>query len=148
MLKGVNWIAVLIAFVLLEVLGYLWYGLVFSSAWLAEMNAIGLKPDVSSAAQTKSIAEGAVLIIVQVIGLAWLLRRLGASGLQAGLSAGLAAWFFFGLTTQGMEYAYMGFTPKLMAINCGQLALAYLLAGAVLGAVRIGAPASDAAAAA
>jgi hypothetical protein len=146
MLKGVNWIAVLIAFVLLEVLGYLWYGLVFSSAWLAEMNAIGLKPDVSSAAQTKSIAEGAVLIIVQVIGLAWLLRRLGTSGLQAGLSAGLAAWFFFGLTTQGMEYAYMGFTPKLMAINCGQLALAYLLAGAVLGAVRIGAPAADAAA--
>jgi hypothetical protein len=139
MLKGVNWIAVLIAFVLLEVLGYLWYGLIFSSAWVAEMNAIGLKPDMSSAAQTKSIAEGAVLILVQVIGLAWLLRRLGASSLHAGLIAGLAAWFFFGLTAQGMEYVYMGFTPKLMAINCGQLAISYLLAGAVLGAVKFGA---------
>ena len=147
MLKGVNWIAVLIAFVLLEVVGYLWYGLIFSSAWLAEMNAIGLKPDMSSAAQTKSIAEGAVLILVQVVGLAWLLRRLGASSLQAGLSAGLAAWVFFGLTAQGMEYVYMGFTPKLMAINCGQLAISYLVAGAVLGAVKFGASAAAPAAA-
>lgn len=147
MLKGVNWIAVLIAFVLLEVLGYVWYGMVFSSAWVAEMNAIGLKPDMSGAAQTKSIAEGAVLIIVQVVGLAWLLARLGASTLRAGLAAGLAAWVFFGLTTQGMEYVYMGFTPKLMAINCGQLAIAYLVAGAVLGAVKFGARAANPAAA-
>lgn len=147
MLKGVNWIAVLIAFVLLEVLGFVWYGMVFSSAWLAEMNAIGLKPDMSSAAQFRSIGEGAVLIIVQVVGLSWLLRRLGATSLQAGLTAGFAAWFFFGLTTQGMEYVYMGFTPKLMAINCGQLALAYLLAGAVLGGVKFGASAGAPAAA-
>jgi hypothetical protein len=147
MLKGVNWIAVLIAFVLLEVLGYVWYGMVFSSAWVAEMNAVGLKPDMSGAAQTKSIAEGAVLIIVQVVGLAWLLGRLGASSLRAGLAAGLAAWVFFGLTTQGMEYVYMGFTPKLMAINCGQLAIAYLVAGAVLGAVKFGARAANPAAA-
>jgi Protein of unknown function (DUF1761) len=147
MLKGVNWIAVLIAFVLLEGLGFIWYGMVFSSAWLAEMTAIGLKPDMSSAAQTKSLAEGAVLILVQVVGLSWLLRRLGASSLQAGLTAGFAAWFFFGLTTQGMEYVYMGFTPKLMAINCGQLALAYLLAGAVLGGVKFGASAGAPAAA-
>jgi Protein of unknown function (DUF1761) len=147
MLKSVNWIAVVIAFVLLEVLGYLWYGMIFSSAWLAEMNAIGLKPDMSGAAQTRSIAEGAVLIILQVVGLAWLLRRLGASGLLAGLGAGLAAWVFFGLTAQAMEYVYMGFTPKLMAINCGQLAISYLLAGAVLGVVKFGASAAAPAAA-
>jgi hypothetical protein len=139
MLKGVNWIAVLIAFVLLEVLGYLWYGMVFNKAWMAEMTAIGLKPDMSSSAQTTSLIEGAVLILVQVVGLSWLTGKLGANNLQAGLMAGLAAWVFFGLTTQGMEYVYMGFTPKLMAINCGQLALAYLLAGATLGGVRFGA---------
>jgi hypothetical protein len=139
MLKGVNWIAVLIAFVLLEVLGYVWYGMVFNKAWMAEMTAIGLKPDMSSSAQTTSLIEGAVLILVQVVGLSWLIGKLGASSLQAGLMAGLAAWVFFGLTAQGMEYVYMGFTAKLMAINCGQLALAYLLAGATLGGVKFGA---------
>jgi hypothetical protein len=144
MLKGINWISVIIAFVLLEVLGYVWYGMVFSSAWAAEMTAIGLKTDMSGAPQTAAIIEGAVLILVQVLGLSWLLRRLGAATLQAGLMAGLAAYVFFGLTTQLMEYVYMGFTPKLMAINCGQLALAYLLAGAVLGGVKFGAAAQPA----
>jgi hypothetical protein len=139
MLKGVNWIAVLIAFVLLEVLGYVWYGVVFSKSWAAEMTAIGLKPDMSGGAQTTSLIEGAVLILVQVVGLSWLTGKLGANSLQAGLTAGLAAWVFFGLTAQGMEYVYMGITPKLMAINCGQLALAYLLAGATLGGVKFGA---------
>jgi hypothetical protein len=139
MLKGVNWIAVLIAFVLLEVLGYLWYGMVFNKAWMAEMTAVGLKPDMSSTAQTTSLIEGAVLIIVQVVGLSWLIGKLGANSLQAGLMAGLAAWVFFGLTAQAMEYVYMGFTPKLMAINCGQLGLSYLLAGATLGGVKFGA---------
>ena len=47
-----------------------------------------------------------------------------------------SAWFFFGLTTQGMEYVYMGFTPKLMAINCGQLLISYVVAGAVLGGLK------------
>ena len=147
MLKGINWISVIIAFVVLEVVGYLWYGMVFSSAWMAEMTAAGLKADPSGGMQAISIAEGAVLILIQILGLSWLLRRLGAASLQTGVTAAFAAWFFFALPTQAMEYVYMGFSPKLMAINCGQLLVAYLLAGAVLGGVKIGAGASQPAAA-
>jgi len=140
MLKGVNWIAVLVAVVLLEVIGFLWYGMIFSSAWVAEMNAVGLRPDMSGSAQTTSIALGAVLIIIEVLGLAWLLRRLETTNWRVGALDGFSAWFFFGLTTQGMEYVYMGFTPKLMAINCGQLLLSYVVAGAVVGGLKFGAP--------
>jgi len=140
MLKGVNWIAVLVAVVLLEIIGYVWYGMIFSSAWAAEMTAIGLKPDMSASAQTASIAMGAVLIIVEVLGLAWLMRRLETTNWRVGALDGFTAWFFFGLTTQGMEYVYMGFTPKLMAINCGQLLLSYVVAGAVVGGLKFGAP--------
>jgi|GEM_PF-383388 len=140
MLKGVNWIAVLVAVVLLEIIGYVWYGMIFSSAWAAEMTAIGLKPDMSASAQTTSIAMGAVLIIVEVLGLAWLMRRLETTNWRVGALDGFTAWFFFGLTTQGMEYVYMGFTPKLMAINCGQLLLSYVVAGAVVGGLKFGAP--------
>jgi len=140
MLKGVNWIAVLVAVVLLEAIGFLWYGMVFSSAWTAEMTAIGLTPEMSSSAQTTSIALGAVLIIVEVLGLAWLMRRLETTNWRIGALDGFTAWFFFGLTTQGMEYVYMGFTPKLMAINCGQLLVSYVVAGAVLGGLKFRAP--------
>ena len=140
MLKGVNWIAVLVAVVLLEAIGYLWYGMVFSSAWTAEMSAIGLKPDTSASAQTTSIALGALLIVVEVLGLAWLMRRLETTNWRVGALDGFTAWFFFGLTTQGMEYVYMGFTPTLMAINCGQLLVSYVVAGAVLGGLKFRAP--------
>jgi len=140
MLKGVNWIAVLVAVVLLEAIGYLWYGMVFSSAWTAEMSAIGLKPDTSASAQTTSIALGALLIVVEVLGLAWLMRRLETTNWRVGALDGFTAWFFFGLTTQGMEYVYMGFTPRLMAINCGQLLVSYVVAGAVLGGLKFRAP--------
>ena len=144
MFKGVNWIAVIIAFVALEALGFLWYGVLFSSAWMAEMKAVGLNPDTSQAAQVRSLTEGAVLIIVQLLGLSWLLRRLGATSFGAGAMAALAAFVVFALTTAGMEYVYMGFTPKLMAINCGQNLLAYLLGGAILGGLKIGRAAAPA----
>jgi len=136
MLKGVNWIAVLVAVVLLEAIGFLWYGMIFAASWTAEMNAIGLKPEMSASAQTTSIALGAVLIIVEVLGLAWLMRRLETTNWRVGALDGFTAWFFFGLTTQGMEYVYMGFTPKLMAINCGQLLISYVVAGAILGGLK------------
>ena len=75
-----------------------------------------------------------------------MLRKVGAATLAAGVTAALAAYVFFALPTQGTEYAYMGFTPKLMAINCGQLLISYLLAGAVLGGVKFGRAAAPAAA--
>src|SRR5947209_17916477 len=115
MLKGVNWIAVLIAFVLLEAVGYLWYGMVFSKAWVAEMNAIGLKPDMSSGAQTTSLIEGAVLILVQVLGLSWLIGKAGANSLQSGLMAGLCARVFLGLTAQAMELVVEGLCTNVLA---------------------------------
>ena len=95
MLKGVNWIAVLIAFVLLEVVGYVWYGMIFKASWMAEMTAVGLKPDISSGAQTTSIVEGMVLTIVQILGLAWLFGRLGVSSVGAGLTTAFAVWVVF-----------------------------------------------------
>ena len=138
MLKGVNWISVLIAVVLVEVLGYLWFGMLFSASWTAETTAVGLKPDMSDTAQTTSLIEGVVVTFVLVLGMAWLVGRLGANTFQSGMMAGFWAWLFFGLTTQALEYVYMGFTPMLMAINGGYLLLAFLIAGAVLGGVKVG----------
>ena len=92
----------------------------------------------SDTAQTTSLIEGVVVTFVLVLGMAWLVGRLGANTFQSGMMAGFWAWLFFGLTTQALEYVYMGFTPMLMAINGGYLLLAFLIAGAVLGGVKVG----------
>lgn len=146
MLKGINWIAVLVAIVAVQALGYLWYGMAFSARWMAEMDAVGLTVDTSAGNQTASMIQGILITVVMVIGLAWLMGRLGATGLMGGVTTGLAAWFFFSLTTQALEYVYMGFTPTLMAINVGYQLLAFVVGGAVLGTVKFGRSAAAAAA--
>lgn len=147
MLKGINWVAVLIAVVLIQALGFLWFGMVFSDAWLAGMQAEGVTIDMSGGSQMTSTLQGVVLSLVTVVGIAWLMGKVGADGLQGGVMTALAAWFFFSLTTQAQEYVYMGFAPNLMAINVGYQLVAFVLAGAVLGVVKFGRAAGAAAAA-
>ncbi len=131
MLKGVNWIAVLVAVVLLEALGFLWYGPLFGARWVT---ALGKTPDMSNTGLLMSL--GVVNTVIIVLGLSWLLRRLGAGSLQAAIMGALAAWFFFDFTTMAIDYLYVGHTAELVLINMGYQLVSYLAAGAVLGLIR------------
>ena len=132
---------------LLQVVGYLWYGIIFNTDWMAEMQAVGLTVDVSSQSQTQSMILGVIVTLVMVLGMAWLIRRLGVTGLKGCVMTGLTAWFFFNLTTEALEYVYMGFTPTLMAINVGDQLLSFVVAGAALTMVKFGQSADNAIAA-
>jgi hypothetical protein len=59
----------------------------------------------------------------------------------------VAAWFFFSLTTQSLEYLYMGMTLRLLELNASFQLVSFAIAGATLNLVKFGAPASAAAAA-
>ncbi|MDO8380408.1 DUF1761 domain-containing protein [Phenylobacterium sp.] len=131
MLKNINWIAVLISVVLLEGLGFLWYGPLLGEAWSAAYrNSIGRDPDMTNMAVTQSL--GVVNTLILVIGLAWVFARMGINSL-AGIGAAAAVWFFFNFTTMAIEYLYMGLAPNLVLINMGYQLVSYLVAGAVLG---------------
>lgn len=140
MLKGVNWIAVLIAVVAIEGLGFVWYGPLFGTAWEA---ALGYELDTSNANLKMSL--GVVNAIIIVSGLAWLTGRLGATSLVQSVTVSLTAWFFFNFTTQALEYLYMGLSQQLVLINMGYQFVSYALAGAVLALVKFGRPAAAAA---
>lgn len=131
MLKGINWLAVAIAVVLLEVLGFLYYGFVVTKAWTdAYTTDLGRAPDMSNAAVSQSI--GVVVTIILVTGLAWALKRMAITG-AAAIGAALAVWFFFNFTTMAVDYVYMGMSLTLVGINMGYQLLSYLIAGAVIG---------------
>lgn len=131
MLKGINWIAVLVAVVLLEVLGFAWYSYLFGEAWSsAFQTSLGRAPDMSNVAVSQSV--GAINTVILVTGLAWVLRRLGVTGLAAAGTAGLV-WLFFNFTTMAIDWIYMALSPTLVAINMGYQLAAYLIAGAVIG---------------
>jgi hypothetical protein len=131
MLKGITWLAVAIAVVLLEVLGFVYYGVLVQGPWTAAYTAsLGRAPDMSTAAVSQSI--GVVNTVILVIGVSWALRRMGITG-TAAIGAALAVWFFFDFTTMAVDYVYMAMSPTLVGINMGYQLLSYLIAGAVIG---------------
>lgn len=131
MFKGINWLAVAIAVVLLEVLGFVYYGFIANAAWTAAYTAsLGRAPDMSNAAVMQSI--GVVNTVILVTGLAWITRRLGGAG-TAVIGASLAVWFFFDFTTMAVDYVYMAMSTALVGLNMLYQFLSYLIAGAVLG---------------
>jgi len=131
MSKGVNWMAVLVAVVLLEVLGYVWYTFLFAARWTA---ALGHTPDPSQ--QNLMMGLGVVTTAISVVGLAWLIGRLEAGSLPKAVGVALAAWFFFNFTTMAVDYLYLGHTAELVAINMAYQLVAYALAGAVIGLMK------------
>ena len=128
MLKGVNWIAVLVSVVVLEIVGFLWYAVIFQQVWMA---ALGAPQDPKPMAVAQTL--GMINTLIIVIGIDWLLRRLNVAGLAATVTAALTAWLFFDFTTMAIDYFYVGHTATLVLINMGYQLVAYALAGAVFG---------------
>src|SRR5512143_3894770 len=137
MLKGVNWIAVIVATIVLQELGFVWFGPLFGKAWMAAMGKTA-----TSGGSNLLMAVGVVNTFVCVTGLAWLINRVGAATLSAAVMTSVAAWFFFSLTTQSLEYLYMGMSLQVLVLNAGYQLVAFIFAGAMLNWVRIGAPAA------
>jgi hypothetical protein len=121
--------------VLLEALGFLWYGPLFGQTWMA---ALPYKADMSNA--SAMLAVGVVNTLVVTVGLAWLTSRLDAVTLAASVGVCLAAWFFFDFTTQALEYLYMGLPALLVCINMGFQLACYVITGVVLALVKVGRP--------
>ncbi len=134
MLKGISWIAVVVAVLLLEVIGYLWYAVLFVKPWTDALTAFGHTPTGANVAVMQGL--GIVNTLVLVLGLAWLTARLQARSLGATVGVALTAWLVFSFTTQSLEYLFMEMPANFLAINAGYQMVAYALAGAVLGLIR------------
>ena len=128
MLKGVNWIAVAVATVVFEVVGFVWYAVVFKDAWVAAGGSTHM-----NLSQGAAYGLGLLNTIVIMTGLAWLLGRLGRTGLMASVGGALAAWLFFDFTTMSLDYLYEGQSAALVQINIGEQLVSYLLAGVIFG---------------
>jgi hypothetical protein len=128
MLRGVNWIAVVAATIVLEVVGYIWYGVVFKDAWIAAGGSTHM-----SLSQGAAYGLGMVNTLIVNIGLAWLLARLGRTGLVPSIVGALIAWLFFDFTTMALDFLYEGQSAALVEINMGLQLVSYLLAGAIFG---------------
>lgn len=138
-MKGINWVGVIVALVVSQAVGFVWYGLVFEQQWIA---LSGVNPD---SANGLAMVWGAVQNLVVAIGLAWLTARTGMTGWVNGAMAGLIACVFFGLATMSLRFIYGADNGGLIPIDGGYMLIQYALSGALVGGLKFGRAATAAA---
>lgn len=131
-MKNVNWLGLVVALVAGQAIGILWYGNLFSAAWmeaqrLTEADFVG---------QDWKMGLGVLNMIVILLGLDWLIRRLGADGYVAGAKIALSICVCFALTVAALNYIYAAGALSLLLIDGGYQVVTYTIAGALLGGLK------------
>lgn len=129
---------ILLASVLFYMVGFLWYGGIFADTW---MELSGVTQDSAEATMGPAMAIGFVISVMQVIGLAGILKLAGGFTLGKGVKIGVMTWFFFALPFVCYAWIYSANAlsanaTKMLAIDASHLFFAYLVAGAALGMMR------------
>ncbi len=130
---GMNGYAIVLAAAASFMFGWLWYGVLFSGAWL---EACGKSPE-----EVKG-TPGATPFIISFVGLvimacvlAGVLRHIAALGvtMRSGAVTGAFMWLGFVITTMTVNNAFRGAKRQLTLIDGGHWLGVLILQGAILG---------------
>jgi hypothetical protein len=125
-------VAVWIASIVFFVLGAIWYS-VMAAPWMA---AIGKTMDELTREQGASplpYIVGFAAILVMCYTLAWLMHRLQAATLAAGLRLGAIIAIGFIAATLALNYGFEARSVTLWLINSAYVIVGLALAGAIIG---------------
>jgi hypothetical protein len=126
-----NWLAVVVAVVVSQVLGFLWYGMsVFGKPW---MKAVG-KTEKQLKAQAKSTDYVYTVVgsLVMVIVLANVLGWAGVTDMMGSLTVAFLMWLGFVAPGNLMNSVFEGRPMNLFFINVGYHLVNMLVAAAIL----------------
>jgi hypothetical protein len=127
-----NWLAILVCPLAGLVLGAIWYGPLFSKAFL---RLTGIT-EAQARAQNKAKTFGGFFVL-NLIAAASLAMFIGPTGTwQFGLIAGLLTGLTFISVALGVTYLFESRPFSLFAINAGYQTLLFAAMGAILGAWR------------
>jgi hypothetical protein len=127
-MRGINHVAVVVAVVLHQVVGFLWYAVAFAKQGLA-----GWKPEgVNEAAPS--------LIVLDVLGwllaayvVAWLVRETRRHSAAGGALLGALLWLGVAAPTLVPHYAFGGVPAAIIMVDAANALVGYVLTGAVIG---------------
>ena len=132
-LAGVNWLAVGLCAVLSMVIGFIWYGPLFSKPWgrltgWTDQKVASLPR--SNLVTSYVLAFIAAFIIASVLAIT--LIAVGASGVGEGLITTAILWLGFTGATIGVNMAFERRPPSLFGIEAGYHLVALLVYSVVL----------------
>ena len=133
-IAGINVVAVIVAAIVIYAVGFLWYGVLFSDAWVSAMGYTEAELQESSPAW---MAVGFVISLLTAIGLAVALRwNAIASPASAARRAGVL-WLFFGLPFCMYGWVYdPAHSTTLLLIDASHLFVGWVAAAIVLSLFR------------
>lgn len=131
MTMKLNWLGIIVATVIAYFIGFLWYGVIFEAQWI-ELS--GVSPEAGGS--TTAMALGLVQTFVVMVGLGWLIGKLGEGWLN-GARIGLMACVFFALMTMAYGFIYQTEPMGLLWIDASHLLAVYIVGGAVIGGLRL-----------
>ena len=130
-LADVNWLAVIVAVVVAQVVGFLWYGPLFGKQWMA---GIGKTPEEMQAGATPAMIVGVLSSILSAVVLALLLTTDENPDLAAGVMLGLLVSIGFAVTSIVTNAMFEGRNQNLMWLYSAYQVVSITAMGAILGA--------------
>ena len=134
---GTSWAGILAATIALYLLGFLWYGFLFTDAWLtatgmteAEATAIG------EALGPMMFIWGILISLAQVLGLAYILNQSGASLLGTCVKICAIVAILIALPLLAYASLYEGRSINGLFLDLGHIFLGYCVVGAVISFFR------------
>jgi hypothetical protein len=133
-LLGLNLLAVLVASIAFFFVGFLWYGVLFTDAWMA---AHGVVAEQSGGESPIWMVGGFVITVVQVIGLGLVLKWKGTASLGDAVIAAVLVWFCFALPLTMYNYLYLtAHDSTLLMIDASHLLVGWAVSAAILSLMK------------
>ena len=131
--SDVNFLAILVAGVIHMILGFLWYGPLFSKPW---MKLTGITQEQSGNPSPTIYLIPLVTALIGFYVLALFINAADMGTLAGGATTGLLAGLGFLATFAGSNYLFSNRPFQLYLIDIGYPVLSLAIAGALLGAWR------------
>lgn len=123
-----NPVGIAVASITFFIVGFLWYGVIFMDAWMA---GHGLTQD--DAGSSVWMLGGFVITVMQVIGLALVLKWKGVAGLADAATTAALLWALLALPFVLYAYIYLpAHNPTLLMVDASHLLVGWVVAAAIL----------------
>lgn len=133
-LFGLNLVAVSLAAIAFFALGALWYGFLFSDAWMAANGISGQAQDADAGVW---MGVGFLITLVQVFGIGFVLTKADPPSAVSAAAIGLALGVLLAAPLMAYDVVYLpGHDLKLFAIDASHLVLGWCLSAFILGAFK------------
>jgi hypothetical protein len=130
-MKGVNHLAVVVVVILHQMLGFLWYGVLFLNPWLSGLSKS--TSEFNSSDPVPYVLDIAGWFLASYV-MAWLIRKTNADSPGKGAVLGFILWLGLAVPALVPHYAFAGLKPIVMVIDSANVLVACLMTGTILAA--------------